>query len=330
MAAVDPAFPAAVAVSGGGDSLALMHLLADWARARRVAAPLVVIVDHRLRRGSAAQARRARARAREAGLEARVLPRRGPAPESDIEGAARAARYRLIGEWAREKNVRTVFVAHTLEDQAETFLMRLARGSGLDGLTAMRVLAPYPLAEFADVALARPLLAERRADLRLYLAARGIAWHDDPMNADPRFARVRMRALLPVLEETGMSAARIAAAAAHLSRARDALELATDVFLARAAVETGEGAVALDAEAFAAVPREVGLRALACVLMGVGGAAYRPRFERLSALLDAIAQDALGGGRTLGHCRLAAAPKRLRHFGPATLIVARENRGRMT
>lgn len=138
----DAPWPGAVAVSGGGDSLALMLLLADWAKAGRLAPPPVLIVDHGLRQGSARDARKAARWARAAGLKAHVLSWKGKKPAADIEAAAREARYRLMGECCARNGIGALYVAHALEDQAETFLLRLARGSGLDGFAPCARLRP--------------------------------------------------------------------------------------------------------------------------------------------------------------------------------------------
>ena len=215
-------------------------------------------------------------------------------------------------------------MGHTLEDQAETFLLRLGRGSGLDGLSAMRTLAPFPLPEFADLNLARPLLKVGRARLRAYLKSRDQIWLEDPMNSEARFARSRIRGLMPALEAAGLSALRISDAASHLARARLALELATEAVLARAAVPD-HGRVLVDAKALLAAPREVGLRALAALLMVVSGEAYRPRFEALERLFDAIGQGRLAGGATLHGCRLFPAPRGSQVFGSQTLVFTKES-----
>ncbi len=315
--------PLAVAVSGGGDSLALMYLLAGFARARGLAAPIVLTVDHGLRPESGRDARRVAAWARAAGLKAHVLAWTDAKPAGGVEAAAREARYRLMGAWLRKKKIAILFVGHTLDDQAETFLLRLARGSGLDGLAAMRALAPWPVGGFAGLSVARPLLGIGRAQLRQYLTEIGQEWLDDPMNDDPAFDRVKMRRAFAALDMAGLSAAGIAAAAAHLARARSALEAVTQALLARATQPLGDG-VALDAAALAAAPREVGLRALAAVLMAVGGQAYRPRFEALERLFEAIVRGILKGGATLHGCRVAPAPRAGRHFGAGTLLVTAE------
>ena len=185
-------------------------------------------------------------------------------------------------------------------------------------------MAPFPVPEFADLNLARPLLRVGRAPLRAYLKRRRQDWLEDPMNSEARFARSRIRGLMPALEAAGLSPTRIADAAGHLARARQALELATEAVLARAARLDGER-VLLDAKALLAAPREVGLRALAGLLMAVSGEPYRPRFEALERLFDSIAQGKLGRGATLHGCRLFPAPRTAQAFGSQTLIFMKES-----
>ncbi|HEY2071180.1 MAG TPA: tRNA lysidine(34) synthetase TilS [Rhizomicrobium sp.] len=313
-------WPGAVAVSGGGDSLALMHLLADWAKAQKRVAPVVLIVDHRLREGSSKDAKQAARWAREAGLESHVLVWRGDKPDGDVEAAAREARYSLMGTWCRKHGLGFLYVAHTLEDQAETFLLRLARGSGLDGLSAMRSPSPFP--GFDNLKLVRPLLAMRRAELRSYLESRGQGWLEDPMNGDPRFARVKMRRAAPELAELGLTPERLAAAASHLGRARAALERDVELWLSKACRFEASRAL-VDGAALAEAPREIALRALAHILGRISGHAYRPRFERLERLYAAILQGG-GAARTLHGCRIGKPAKRDAIFGPGTLTIVRE------
>jgi len=318
-----PPWPGTVAVSGGGDSLALMHLLRDWAKAQRRALPIVLTVDHKLQPRSTANARRVLVWAKNAGLKAFVLTWTGAKPESDIEAEARTTRYRLMGDWCKTNGIGALYAGHTRDDQAETFLLRLARGSGLDGLAAMRAVSPYPNAVYGDLRIVRPLIDLERDALRADLTARGQEWFEDPMNNDPRFSRVRIRAALETLGVAGLTSARIADAAAHLGRAREALDAVTAAVLRRACRTEGD-TILVEAGALRAAPREVGLRALAQLLMGVSGQSYRPRFERLERLFDAIAEDGLGAGRTLHGCRIAPAPSSMAFFGTDTLIIAPE------
>ena len=310
----------AVAVSGGSDSLALMHLLAGFARARKWPLPAVLTVNHGLRKASAADARAVAAWAKAAGLKAHVLAWRGAKPKSGVEASAREARYRLMGTWMVKHAVPTLFVGHTQDDQAETFLLRLARGSGLDGLAAMRAHAPWPVEGFAGLAVARPLLDFSREELRAFLEDRGQAWLDDPMNEDTAFDRVKLRKARAALEEAGLSSARIAAAAGHLARARESLETVTEAVLARA-MQVGEDCILLDPRALAAAPREIGLRALAWVLMAVSGQTYRPRFDSLERLFDALTGPKPRTAATLHGCHIGRTP---RDFVPFTLQVRRE------
>ena len=295
-----------------------MHLLA-----RAGHAPVVLTVDHGLRKTSAADAKRVAQWAKKAGLKAHVLVWRGAKPKTGVEAAARDARYRLMGAWLKKNGIATLLVGHTQDDQAETFLLRLARGSGLDGLAAMQPRAPWPVAGFDGLTLHRPLLDISRAELRDWLTVGGHAWMEDPMNDDPGFDRVRMRRAMAALEEAGLSSARIAAAAAHLARARAALEVVTDAVLARASRQIDTG-FAIDPAALTAAPREVGLRALAALLMAVGGQAYRPRFEALERLFDAMAAGTLGSGVTLHGCRIAPPGRGSRDFRAQTLLIQPE------
>jgi tRNA(Ile)-lysidine synthase len=318
-------WPGAIAVSGGGDSTALMFLLADWARASAKPAPIVLTVDHGLMKESAQHARDAVRRAKAAGLKAETLVWKESKPHSDIEASAREARYRLIGRWCQAHDVDGVYVAHTVEDQAETFLLRLGRGSGLDGLSAMRPIALFPAPGFDKLRVVRPLMDIKRDELRRYLTARKETWAEDAMNADPRFSRARLRAAWPMLEELGLSSARIAHAARHLARAREALDHATENLLARAS-RIVDGEAFLDRPRLAAAPREIGLRAFAWLLSRVSGQPYRPRFERLERLFDAMCRGELLAARTLHGCLVAPAAKNETVFGPHTIVISPETR----
>jgi tRNA(Ile)-lysidine synthase len=297
-----------------------MHLLAGLACARKWPQPIVLTVDHGLRAASARDAKAVTAWAKKAGLKAHVLVWRGKKPKSGIEAQAREARYRLMGAFMAKRGIATLFVGHTEDDQAETFLLRLARGSGLDGLAAMRAHAPWPVEGFAGLSVARPLLRFSRAALRDYLCGLGQEWLDDPMNEDPAFDRVKLRRARAVLEQAGLSAARIAAAAGHLARARESLEAVTEAVLERA-VRQGEKGLLLDPMVLSAAPRELGLRALASVLMAVSGRSYRPRFDSLERLFDLLGGAGPRATATLHGCHVGPAP---RQFAPFSLLVRRE------
>lgn len=316
-------WPAAIGVSGGSDSLALMLLAAAWAKSQGLDAPVVFCVDHGLRREAKIEARQVKAWAKAAGLKTHILSEKDPLPAADVEAEARKLRYRLMGSKARQLGLAAIYVAHTEDDQAETFLLRLARGSGVDGLSGMGLIASYPAPDYPQLRLVRPLLTATRQCLRRYLNDLGHGWIDDPMNGDDRFARVRVRQALPALAALGLTPKRLAETSAHLRRARQALEAASGAVAARACLPHPHG-ILVDKNALQSAPSELALRVLAGVLMQVSENPYRPRFERLTALFSAISSDRLGAGRTLHGCQIAPAPRPFRPFGAATLLVRRE------
>jgi tRNA(Ile)-lysidine synthase len=280
----------AVAVSGGADSMALALLAHRWARARR-GRVVALTVDHRLRPESTAEARTvARWMAVRGIAHVRVTWHRtgdGESGGGNIQARARAARYRLMTDWCSAHGVLHLLLAHHRDDQAETLLLRLGRGSGVDGLAAMA-----PITETHHVSLLRPLLAFPRSRLEATLRREKQSWIDDPSNRNARYARVRLRALLPVLAEEGLTAERLAATATRLRRAREALEQTTADFLARSATPFAEGYVMLDRGALRRAPEEIAARALARIVAAVGGLMYPPRRERTDGLLAKLRMPA--------------------------------------
>lgn len=306
----------AVAVSGGPDSLALARLAADWARARR-GRVVALTVDHGLRPGSAAEARRVGRWMKRAGIAHAILRWTGPKPRANIQALARDARYRLLSEACRRRGALHLLLGHQRDDQAETVLLRRARGSGPIGLAAMA-----PIAERAAIRLLRPLLGFPRARLEATLRARGQGWIDDPANRDPRFARARLRAGADALDAA--ERATLAAEAFRLGRARAEADAALADFLARHARLDAAGFATIDRHALAEAQTDLAARALGALLATVSGAAYPPRHDALVRLVRAIAAgihaaDTLGGGRTLGDCRVAP-------FGAGRVLIVREAR----
>jgi tRNA(Ile)-lysidine synthase len=304
----------AVAVSGGRDSMALALLAHDWAK-RRGGDILALTVDHGLRRAAKAEALKTGAWLRARGIAHRVLVWRGDKPKANLQALARAARYRLLGECCREAGILHLLLAHQQDDQAETLLLRLARGSGLDGLAAMA-----PRVTGADLQILRPLLALPRARLAATLATREQDWIEDPSNLDPKHARTRLRALMPALAREGLTTQRLAATATRLGRARLALEDALQTLLAHAVSLDPAGYAILDAAPLVAEPAELALRALAALLQTVGGADYPPRLLRLERLHREILESGLPAARTLGGCRIL----RLMKGSPDKLLICRE------
>jgi tRNA(Ile)-lysidine synthase len=278
-----------------------MHLAADWRARRGGAAPQmsVLTVDHGLRAGSAGEARLVAGWARARSLAHAVLTWRGDKPETGIQAAARAARYDLMSAWCVDAGADVLLVGHTLDDQAETVLMRLARGSGLDGLAGMARATVWK-----GTAVERPLLDTSRAELRAWLETRRLPWIDDPSNADPRFERVRLRNAMPELARLGITAQSLARSAARLQRARAALEAATDAAMACCVTVDAAGWCVLDETGFAQAAEDVRLRLLARCLQAVGGGERAPPASALERLAGAMAQAGFHA-RTLGGCRIS-------------------------
>ncbi|MFL5172371.1 MAG: tRNA lysidine(34) synthetase TilS [Microvirga sp.] len=271
--------PSAVilAVSGGPDSVALMRLAAGFAAPGRVPVT-VATVDHGLRPESCAEAKTVAAWAAECGLSHRILVWKGRKPSTGLQERARAARYRLLAGLAAELDASHLLTAHTMDDQAETILMRLSRGTGVGGLAGMRAETPL-----AGIVLARPLLAVRKD--RLVATCRSRRWpvFDDPANIDPRFARSRWRKLMPALAAEGLTAERLAALSVRAQRAEDALAARAAAVLAEARLASGKGRVTLNGATLLREPEAILLRVVAAAIVAVAGARTRPvrldRFE---------------------------------------------------
>ncbi|MGB1548602.1 MAG: tRNA lysidine(34) synthetase TilS, partial [Alphaproteobacteria bacterium] len=240
----------AVAVSGGTDSLALTLLAAEWAKARG-GVVLALTVDHGLRREAAAEARQVGKWLRAQRIPHRILRWEGKKPKTGIQEAAREARYGLLTERCRKEGILHLLLAHHQEDQAETFLFRMMRGSGIEGLAAMP-----RLAEREDLRLLRPLLEIPKARLRATLEAAGQDWIEDPSNADRAFARVRLREAFPALAGKGVTAERVHKMTQHLARVRAELDGTTALLLAAGATLYPEGHARLRKEPFLSVPME--------------------------------------------------------------------------
>lgn len=287
----------AVGVSGGADSLALCLLAEAWARARggHVEA---LIVDHGLRPEASAEAEQVAAWLGGRDVRRHILRWEGAKPSTGVQAAAREARYRLMRDWCSARGILYLLLGHHQDDQAETFLMRLARGSGVDGLSAMA-----PVTALDELLLLRPLLDVAHARLLATLRSRGQPWIEDPSNANGVYRRVRLRRLAPVLGAEGLDAARLAATAVHQSRARLALEQATSTAMLRMVLFDDRGFAWLRGD-LAGLADEIALRTLARLCRTIGGGAYPPRLARLERLLADLRRPETRR-RTFAGCLLA-------------------------
>jgi tRNA(Ile)-lysidine synthase len=277
-----------VAVSGGSDSLALLHAARAWGVGVEA-----VTVDHGLRPEAAAEAAQVGAFCQALGVPHTVLRWEGWDGKGNLQDQARQNRYALIAGWSRARGLPSVALGHTMDDQAETLLMRLAREAGVEGLASMRLVFERDGARFD-----RPVLFDRRADLRAYLETRGVRWIEDPSNEDESFGRVRARRALAALAPIGIGAEELFRVALNLRDASDALgRMAADV--AKAKVRSAGGDLIFDRAALRLQPAEIVRRLLGHALMFVGSAAYPPRREPLEGV---VARIESGGNTTLHGC----------------------------
>jgi tRNA(Ile)-lysidine synthase len=278
-----------LAVSGGPDSTALMLLAARWRKSlARGPKLLAVTVDHGLRPESKDEAKAVASLARKLGIVHRTLRWTGKKPVTGLQEAARAARYKLLADAAKRAGAPAVLTAHTLDDQAETVLIRLTRGSGLTGLAGMRRTSPVPGSN--QITLVRPLLGIAKSRLIATLAAENIRFADDPSNRDPRFTRPRLRMLMPTLAEEGLDAWRLARLAERVARAEEALgETGSRAFAALA--KSDKGQITFPATDLMRLPAEIFLRLLARAIgeLGDEGPVELGKLETLhSALVEAF------------------------------------------
>jgi tRNA(Ile)-lysidine synthase len=328
------AAPAIVlAVSGGPDSMALMWLAARWRRALARGPRLIAVtVDHGLRAEAAGEARDVKRLARALELPHRTVRWTGAKPGTGLPAAARAARYRLLVQAALARGATHILTAHTRDDQAETLLMRMLRGSGIAGLAAMA-----RQSERDGVLLARPFLHVSKSQLVATLKKAKVSFADDPTNRDANFTRPRIREIMPVLAAEGGDARNLARLASRLARANAAVEILVDGaerYLAlrdREAARSGPGANAFDAKvfeakvfeakileakifeakifeakAFVAMPDEIRLRLLKRAIDRVGheGPAELGKVETLLTALDQAVADKAGRRPKINQARL--------------------------
>ncbi len=300
---------AALAVSGGPDSMALMHSARRWAdlTGRGPGAFAVLTVDHGLRPGSGDEAAFVAAQAERLGLPHATLTWLGEKPKTGIQAAARRARYDLMTAYCRAHGAGCLATAHTADDQAETFLIRLRRGSGLDGLAAMAAVS-----ERGGTPLIRPLLGLPKARLAAYLRSLGIPFVSDPSNSNISFERVRLRLAMKAFAAAGIPRPALTLSASRLGRSREALDRVAAEFLERHFSVSRLGQGDLDRDQFQALPAETALRVLTRVLTLIGGKDEAPRMMKAERLLEELRMGKREAA--LGGCLVIATPARLSFY----------------
>lgn len=278
-----------VAVSGGGDSMALLYLSVALGDRYRVEA---ITVDHGLRRESAGEAEFVQRACATQDVRHATARWTGWKGEGNLQDRARRARYSLIAEWAKRRKLHVVLVAHTLDDVAETFLIRLGREAGVNGLAQMD--ASF---ERHGMTFLRPMLDVSRDDLRQFLKRHRRQWHEDPSNENEEFQRVRARRALEVLEGVGIDAQSLSRVSRNMRDARDVLEADTRQLAQNCATQV-MGDLLLDRSVLMQTHKELRRRLLVAAVGWLAGNDYAPRRASVDELDSAI-QDgrnfALGG-----------------------------------
>lgn len=295
----------AVAVSGGADSLSLTVMLGQWCRENNISLTALT-VDHGLRDASAEEAKTVGKWLEKYDIPHVILRWGGEKPQRNIQDQARLARYRLMGEWCQKHRASKLFLAHHQGDQAETFLMRLFRGSGIDGLSAMKKHSSYPaaLTGEGDVIICRPLLDISKDSLEGYLRDIPHEWIEDPSNHNDSYMRVKVRNLLRNSDIEGLNVGRMAQTAARMGRVQSLLAGLTKDVTQEAVTFLPEGYADVQCAPLLAAHEEISLRCLAFLIRRISGDKYSPRLTRLEALYGRLNKGDFSG-QTLGGCQIS-------------------------
>ncbi len=286
----------AIGVSGGADSLALALLFKEECPQYRLVA---LTVDHGLRPSSRKEAEYVAQIMKKHGIEHHILEWIGEKPQTGIEEKAREARYQLLCQWCEKNQITNLVIAHHIFDQAETFLMRLQRGSGLFGLSAMN-----EISKRENIRILRPFLHTPPEQLKNYLNNRSIDWVEDESNHCADFLRVRMRQFLPKLEqETGISPIRIDEATTDLRKIRRLVEKLIEKFIETKVHNWNNCGFSFDFSAFIDLPEELRFYVLAKLMTSLNKKAYIPEADSLEALINQIEKPNFAH-TTLGNCHI--------------------------
>ena len=277
----------AVGVSGGVDSVALLHWLVE------IGADVVCLhVNHNLRPSAGVEAQYVADLCKKLGVECHIFSWDGEKPETGLEDAARVARYKFMTDFCHKNKIKIILTAHQADDQIETFWMNLGRGSGVYGLAAMR-----DVGEMDGIKIVRPLLGVFRRELRDYCDTRGIKYFADEMNDDPHYTRVKIRQNRHLVGDAlGISDERILLAIQNMGRVRETLENYVDKLVARVMLDGR--AIFSESFLFDQSP-DIRLKFLGTIIQMVGGDRYQPRLNSLVGAVDKLRDDCKF---TIGHC----------------------------
>ncbi len=294
----------AVGVSGGADSMALLYLLKQWTQELGFSAPelYAFTVNHGLRDEAVSEAAGTAQYCRRIEVPHETLLWVGEKPTSNLQSEARDARYALLRQAAEDHGCEALFLAHHLEDQAETFLTRLARGSGVYGLACIR-----KNREMDGLQICRPLLEISKVRLKSLLHSAHISWFEDPSNQDKQFTRVKFRRAQQELDELGLTTTKLSETARRMARAADAIDAWVEEIAEKSCTFHSAGPVRFDSSCLEYIPDEIGLRLVGRLVRYISGAPYMPRLARLEGLYGTLKTEGGSRAATLGGVRFALA-----------------------
>jgi tRNA(Ile)-lysidine synthase len=287
----------AVAVSGGLDSMALLLLFKNiYGEKTEI---FCLTVDHNVRKNSAADAKFVQNFCKKNSIHCTILKSylENP-PEVDIEGSLREVRYNLLTEFCQKNNIQHLFLAHHQNDLAENFLIRLFRGSGIDGLAAMD-----KTPKINKINIIRPLLDFPKSDLKQYLQTKKVNWVEDETNEDEKFLRNKIRKFLQTLPDFETINNRVALASQAILEAKQILEKETKRNFPKIFTKNPHGLI-LNIEKFQTLESGVATRYLALALMKVSGRVYKPRLKKLLRIYQLILEDKLLKSEEFYGCKL--------------------------
>ncbi len=288
----------AVGVSGGADSLALAIWAAENAECCNVKI-VALTVDHQLRPESHAEAEYVAEIMQKYGVEHHILCWEGEKPSVGIEEAARIARYNLLKDWCFAHGIKSIMIAHHQLDQAETFFLRLHRGSGLDGLCGMR-----PVSDYCGLQILRPFLHTNPLELKKFLQTRNIAWVEDSSNQNEDFLRVKIRKFLPIfVQKTGIEIEKIIKAMDNLSKSKNYIDEQVEGFYNNHCRCIKDLVLSFSQSLFVEMPEEIMYRFLVFICKKISKKEYQPRAEEVQRLQKKMCSKNFAGA-TLNGCEI--------------------------
>tara|TARA_B100000929_G_scaffold288498_1_gene277099 strand:+ start:2628 stop:3887 length:1260 start_codon:yes stop_codon:yes gene_type:complete len=292
--AILPKSKVAVAVSGGVDSIALMHVLSS-SKLISNKNILILTVDHGLREGSKKDIHLVVDSSKKLGLRSQALKWKGSKPKNRIQEIARDKRYELLTNVCKQEGIKNLFLAHHLDDQIETFFMRLSKGSGLHGLTSFKAITTRD-----GIKLHRPFIDTPKKDLLRYAKVKNLNWSDDPSNYDDRFTRSRLRKVLPILYQEGFNQEQILISLKKMKIVDDAIEDVTEEYMRKYLKIYNNIAIFLSEELFFTAPKEIQIRVIEKSIKVFSSSSYSPRRQKIENLIGWIQSNSQDSAKTLG------------------------------